>query len=415
MHKNMSRGSTDKYTIGTMISVPVEFGFVGTTTDDGAEVNYTVTGQQNFQIHAQVQSGSTGSDLVVNFGQMSTIGNLLGSTVDLGFWAFNEEAFILSGNNTESFSSTNTPQNWMQQNLHAIGCQSLRHLCMPASHDAGMSILNGHTAFANDADTLTQYTDIAGQLTAGFRYFDIRPVIHDGQFYTGHYSDLEGSWQGGNGQSVADIINQINAFLANNYELVILDLSHAYDTDNNYAPLSQAQTTTLMQQLLGLQHRFTAPAGTTDLSKLTLNQFIASGPAVIIIFDDSTLSPGAFSQTEFAGFYNNNQLSVYNSYADTADLNTMAEDQLGKMTVQRPSPDAGLFLLSWTLTTLDPRASAPTAHAALFQRLWPACTKQSFPNFIMVDAIGNNDNLNHGNVAALSMAINHYFNAACPA
>jgi hypothetical protein len=65
-----------------------------------------------------------------------------------------------------------------------------------------------------------------------------------------------------------------------------------------------------MQQLLGLQHRFTAPTGTTDLSKLTLNQFIASGPAVVIIFDDTTLSPGAFSHEGFAGSYNNSQLSV---------------------------------------------------------------------------------------------------------
>jgi hypothetical protein len=337
----------------------------------------------------------------------------LGSTIDLGFWAFNDEAFILSGGDPTSFSSTNTPPNWMQQNLPTIGCQPLRHLCMPASHDAGMSQLNGHTGFANDADTLTQYADIGGQLAAGFRYFDIRPVIHNGQFYTGHYSDLAGSWQGGNGQSIAAVISQVNAFLAQNHELVILDLSHAYDTDNGYSPLTQAQTIALMQQLQGLQHRFAAPVGTSDLSKLTLNQFIASGASVLIIFDDSTLSPGAFSQSAFAGFYNNSQLSVYNSYANTANLGTMVSDQLGKMATQRHSPDSGLFLLSWTLTTLDPRADAPTAHAALFQKLWPACSKQSFPNFIMVDAIGYNDNLNNHNVAALSMAINHYFNAAC--
>jgi hypothetical protein len=93
----------------------------------------------------------------------------------------------------------------------------------------------------------------------------------------------------------------------------------------------------------------------------------------------------------------------------------MAENHLGKMVAQRRSPNSGLFLLSWTLTTLDPRAETPTAHAALFQRLWPARNKDSFPDFIMVGAIGNNDNLNHQNVAALSMAINHYFNAAWPA
>jgi hypothetical protein len=383
-------------------------------TGDGGEVNYTVSGQTNFQIRAQVDTNDARPDLSVNYGQISSIGNPLGSTIDLGFWGSHDEAFILSGSDPTSLSSTNPPQDWMQQNLPAIGCQPLRHLCIPASHDAGMSQLNGNTALAIDADTLTQYSDIGGQLAAGFRYFDIRPVIHDGQFYTGHYSDLAGSWQGGNGQSIASVIDEVNAFLTANQELVILDLSHAYDTDVGYPPFSHPQTIALMEQLQGIQHRFTAPTGTVDLSQLTLNDFIASGASVIIIFDDSTLSPGNFSQDAFVGFYNNTQLSIYNSYADTADLEAMVTDQLGKMAAQRQSPDSGLFLLSWTLTTLDPRAEAPTAHAALFQRLWPACSKQSFPNFIMLDAIGYSDNLNDGNVAALSMAINHYFNSACP-
>ena len=286
---------------------------------------------------------------------------------------------------------------------------------MPASHDTGMSELNGNTLLADAQDTLTQYSNIGGQLAAGFRYFDIRPVIHDGAFYTGHYSSITGSWQGGNGQSIASVIIQVNAFLASSRELVILDLSHALDTDNGYPPLNQAHTRTLMQQLLGLQYRFLAPAGTSDLSKLTLKEFIASGPSVLIIFDDSTLAPGAFSQQAFAGFYNTTQLNVYNSYANTPDVDTMVSDQLGKMASQRRSPNSGLFLLSWTLTTLDPRDDAPQAHAALFQRLWPALNKQTFPNFILLDAIGNSDNLNNRNVAALSMAINHYFNDACPA
>ena len=402
--------------IGSLISVPIQFGILGTMTDDGAEVYYTIAGQENFQIHAQVGGGSAGSDLSVDFGQLSSLANPLGSTIDLGFWAFNDEAFILSGSDSNSFSSTNPPENWMHQNLPAIGCQPLRHLCMPASHDAGMSQLNGNTLLANGQDTLTQYSDISGQLAAGFRYFDIRPVIHDGALYTGHYSDIEGSWQGANGQSIASVIEEVNTFLTSNHELVILDLSHAYDTDSGYPPLTQTQTNALMQQLLSLQYRFSAPAATTDLSNLPLQDFIAAGPAVLIIFDDpSTLSPGAFSQQTFAGFYNNTQLSVYNSYANTPDVDTMVADQLGKMASQRSSPDSGLFLLSWTLTTLDPRDAAPSAHAALFQRLWPALSKRSFPNFIMLDAIGYSDNLNNRNVAALSMAINHYFNEPCPA
>ena len=79
----------------------------------------------------------------------------------------------------------------MQQNLSIINCQSLRHLCMSVFHNVGIFILNGHIGFANAADTLTQYTDIAGQLAADFHYFDIHLIIHGDQFYTDYYSDLE--------------------------------------------------------------------------------------------------------------------------------------------------------------------------------------------------------------------------------
>lgn len=321
-----------------MVSIPVDFDLLGTVTDDSAQINYTVTNQDNFQIRAKVNTGASGSDLLVNYGQISTVGNPLDTTIDLGFWAYNEDTFILSGASSSSFSSTKPPPNWMEQNLPTIGCQPLRQLCMPASHDAGMSQMNGNTVASNDADTLTQDTDIAGQLAAGFRYFDIRPVIHDGAFYTGHYSEILGSWQGGNGQSIASIITELNAFLSSHRELVILDLSHAYDTDSGYTTLTAAQTLTLITQLQGISHLFAAPSGTTDLSLLPLNAFIANNPAVLIIFDDpSTLSPPSTLPT---GFYPNAQFSVYNSYANTADLNTVSPLHLHSQVFRFRSPSS---------------------------------------------------------------------------
>ncbi|KAI9876244.1 MAG: hypothetical protein M1823_007315, partial [Watsoniomyces obsoletus] len=146
-----------------------------------------------------------------------------------------------------------------------------------------MSVLNGKTAFASPENTLAHYTDIAGQLYAGFRFFDIRPVISKGKFFTGHYSQLivDVTWQGGNGQSIAAIIDQINAFLDRNRELVIINLSHTLDTDNDYERFTQEEQNRLFQQLLRLKYRYIVSDGVKDLSTLTLNEFLATGPAVI--------------------------------------------------------------------------------------------------------------------------------------
>ncbi|KAI9860060.1 MAG: hypothetical protein M1813_006408 [Trichoglossum hirsutum] len=184
---------------------------------------------------------------------------------------------------------------------------------MPASHDAGMSVLNGHTSGSNKQDTVTQNLDISGQLNSGARYFDIRPVIASGGFATGHYSKIKGVWQSGNGQSIDDIISQINRFLDCNQELVILSPSHTLDTDHGYQEFSQDQWNQLLQKLSGLTHRYVAPTGTSDLGKLKLQDFISTSPKVLLILDGN-LNLGAFAHQ---GFYTSSQLPVFNSYSDT--------------------------------------------------------------------------------------------------
>ena len=171
-----------------------------------------------------------------------------------------------------------------------------------------------------------------------------------------------------------------------------------------------------MHQLLGLNHRFVAPSGSSDLSLLTLNTFIANSPAVLIVFDDGTDQPPSLPSSAYPGMYTTSHFKVYNVYANSPTLPAMMADQLCKMAAQRTSADSGLFLLSWTLTTLTPRPDSSAAHAALFNHLWPSMTKESFPNFILLDGIGNpdSDNLKPRNVAALSVAIDQYFNIDCP-
>jgi hypothetical protein len=292
---------------------------------------------------------------------------------------------------------------WMQNNLALLGSRTLREICIPGTHDAGMSALNSGTAFAYSCNTITQTNAILGQLQNGSRYFDIRPVISGGQYVTGHYSEISelNSWQGGNGQSIQSIINDVNTFTASNNELVVLYLSHDLDTDlgnSSYAPFTQAQWSSLLQMLQqGLNNLYTgAPMG-ADLTTLTLNSYIGNNsPAVVVVVDASAsgITLGSFAGE---GFYLPASFPVYNEYSDTNNLSTMTSDQLAKMAAQRPNPGASYFLLSWTLTQDSDEAVfcevgadsiltlANEANAALTSTLMPACSAQTFPNIVYVD------------------------------
>ena len=327
-------------------------------------------------------------------------------------------------------NSGDSPTSWMQNNLAVLGPRTLRELCIPGSHDAGMSTRTGGTAFGKECNTLTQTLGILGQLSQGARYFDIRPVISGGHYYTGHYSFVGAinSWQGANGQpiqsidgqSVQSIISDINNYTASNQELIVLSLSSDRDTDqSSYPPFTQEQWNTLLSMLEGINNRYIAPNPTTvDLTQLSLQHFIGNSQAAVIVVVDPNGSGISLGDYASKGFYSPSSLNVYNEYSNTNDFDTMANDQLAKMKTQRTSPDSPCFLLSWTLTQSDGQAVAcglpspfnagcisivdlaNTANPALCGKLWPACTSQCYPNILYTD------NVNTSVFAALALAIN---------
>lgn len=309
---------------------------------------------------------------------------------------------------------------WMSDNLSTLGNKTLRQLCLPGTHDAGMGTFVPGTAFAAPCNTVTQTSLLLGQLQLGARYFDIRPVIHGGQFFTGHYTELNiagvNTWQGANGQSMASVISDINTFTHDNPELVIVYLSHDLDTDvgnSQYAAFSQAQWDSLLTQMQeNISHLKVVLAG--DISQLTLNEYIGDGQAAVIVVVDPSGSDIDISAFAAQGFYTPAQYAVYNEYSNTSDVNQMAVDQLAKMLAQRPSADSPLFLLSWTLTQSTVQAAtcgigigqsiislAKQANLVLAEKLLPACNASCFPNIIYID------NINAGvNVADIAMTIN---------
>lgn len=322
---------------------------------------------------------------------------------------------------------TYNPASWMHDHLKLIGDSPLNEICITGSHDSGMSMRTGGTPFASDCNTLTQTNALYGQLSLGTRYFDIRPIIAKGEYFTGHYQDIDvrdiakekiqelphdllqklpkKSWQGANGQSIASIIEDVNNFTADYNELVILNLSHSVNTDkknSEYETFNNAEWEDLFDQLSELKHRFSADPS-TKLQTLSVNSFIANGPAVLIICEqggdaiqDKYLGNGFFKKND----KDNDIFKPVNKYSGTNDVDKMAKDQFDKM--RKYSSD--YFLLSWTLTQsyfqilgcnigIAPsiKTQAAKANAQLSERVMKEVQGPSYPNIIYTDNIISNE------------------------
>jgi hypothetical protein len=252
---------------------------------------------------------------------------------------------------------------WMQTSLATLGDSTLRQLVMPASHDAGMYELNdcvGALNFgANACNSRTQTLSILGQLQSGSRYFDLRPVLYRGTFRTGHFNDSP--VLGCDGPALAVVFEDVSAFLAGSSELVILMFDHYFDRDSGVFAFTDQQMDALCGQVVAQLRPFLY-TGPGPLAGTPLRQMIASGGRAIAVF--ASLSASVKSKYAGQGIYSYSDypggpadLTVFDSYANTNDLNTMINDQFGKM--KRTENHGGdLFLLSWTLTQSNTQAIA---------------------------------------------------------
>ena len=362
---------------------------------------------------------------------MTTKQSPKGSKVDLGFRHDAAVNWIISTDEAgQWWSNSGTYVDWMQQSMGSLANRTLKHICMPGSHDAGMGIFSPGTVGAHFANTQTQYLDFKGQLMAGSRYFDLRPVLSNGNWVAGHYSGLK---VGGNGQALDDIIKQVNDFTAEFQELVIINLSHTLDTDNDYKDLNQDQWNSLFDKLKGITDRYTVSnPGDTDFSNKVLGDFITDRASVFVIAQ----LPSGIKLGDYAnqGFFASNNFPFYDSYSNSNDLNFMRDDQLKKLKDERnivadsTSRKDKFHILSWTLTqqpedvmNLD-RAILNMNAAAfddLVEKAWNAFTPENFPNVLFVDALGIRDKSVvfpfdnprqvpvNNDIAALAIAVNN--------
>lgn len=397
----------------TSVKVYVEWdqGIFTCKSDDAGEAVYTLEGTDNsFQVQARANNGF---HLQIYFDNLETNGNVKNSVLNLGWTHDGVVNFILAGQGNNYTGTNLYADRWMQDNLSIIGEKTLKNICITGSHDAGMSVRTSGTAAGFECNTLTQSNNIQVQLHLGARYFDIRPVISAGSYYTGHYGHIgDTTWQGANGQSIKSIISDINAFTENHQELVILNLSHSLNTDvgnNSYRSFNQTEWDELFNELSDINNLFVMNDYTdnVDLTDKTLNSFISKGAAVLVIIEDKNVD---LKDKSGQGFYHYRNFNAYNKYADSNDVNTMVEDQIRKMFEHYES----YFLLSWTLTQNDLQAAtcflgieasikklADEANQNLAYRLYPVISSSCYPNIIYIDNIINSE------FTAMAVAINY--------
>ncbi|XP_024217793.1 uncharacterized protein [Halyomorpha halys] len=309
-------------------------------------------------------------------------------------------------------SSALDTANWMRLNMGRLGGRPLQRICIPGTHNSGMNQLTGGTAFAKPCNILNHSQSVRRQLELGVRYFDIRPIISGGKFKTGHYSKIPGGfWQGGNGQFIESIVNDINDFTRDHKEVVIISLSHSLNTDvgKKYRGFNQEEWERLFQLLDRTNNLFFAP-GNVYIPAITLGDLTNHGnrAAVLFVTNDGGLNLGGRLGR---GYFYWGNMQVYDKYAESDKVSTMFQDQINKMKQESPRR---YFLLSWTLTqkavdaTMCPMGKSISKLAkeanSNFHKILPEVSEAAYPNIISVDYVEN------AAVAELAMAVNNKLN-----
>ncbi len=408
--------STIKAGESVIVYIEYEDGIFTNTGDTQASVKYELEGTDDkFMIHSRYEH------VWCVLENMETKDNPKGSRISLGFKHNGNIEFILFGRHGDYLSTNSKVDDWMHRYESIIGEMPLNKICITGSHDAGMSKIGTSTTFATECNTKTQHYGIYKQLIKGTRYFDIRPVISAGKYKTGHYTYVDikkagetiyKGYQGANGQSIDEIISDINSFTKNHKELIILNLSHSFNTDlgnDNYRSFNTDEWNILFKKLLKINHLYISNnPESLDIEKRTLSSFISKSSSVIIIVSDLHEIDSKYYGKGF--FLEKDNFHIYNKYSHTNVFDKMRKDQIKKM--QEYSPHQ-YFLLSWTLTQdnteivlcQEDLASsiedlAKEADSRLSGHLIPSVNYSRFPNIIYTDWITN------ATPALLSMCIN---------
>lgn len=231
--------------------------------------------------------------------------------------------------------------NFLGDMLNSISALPLKKMVLPATHDTGM--YEGGLSLPGK----TQDLDLYGQLSAGARYFDLRV---DGDLNIRHGIIY--------GPPLSKVLKDIRRFFEEGHrELAILKFSHF----DNFSEKSYAAMRNKINADLGTWLFKSLPAGVSRLADVPMGTYLNPGGRILIVVDDNWAidhpETGYWVYRDWdSGSPEKGDITVYDKYSNTTNLNHMEEDQINKLNSfdgkckNNSGIPCDLFLLSWTLT-----------------------------------------------------------------
>ncbi|MBI6547777.1 hypothetical protein [Xenorhabdus lircayensis] len=365
------------------------------------EVKYQLmhSEENTFIIRGRYKNELDRFDLELFLDNLETSNYKKGAVVSLGWKPDGFIHLILIGDVGNYIGPDINTEYWMQDHRNILGNLPINKLCITGSHDAGMSLITWKTTWAFECNTLTQSNNILGQLKLGIRYFDIRPVLSDGIFFTGHYKDL-GVWEGSNGESLDSIIYEINTFTKTHNELIIIRLDHSLCLDvgilERYRSFKESEWLNLFYTLTGIDHLY-YHNGTCNISDVTLNTLTDNGThSAVLLFVETEDTNVTLQEYNNNGFFYLSELNMYHKYSNTSSILKLSSDQIKKMNDYAPTH---YFELLWTLTqnVIQATTCATTLSSSIKQladeandtieEVLPHIRKTVYPNIFLIDNV----------------------------
>lgn len=239
---------------------------------------------------------------------------------------------------------------------------TLADVTIPVSHDAGLSEAPGcyipYTSSMGRNQTICQYVDVAGQLSAGSRGFDIRIGVNSGVVRTFHGEGVGGGALGGWGQTANSIFQQINTFLSNHAgEIVITRISHTEESAGAHrAVLANIHPDRLLR------------CGPRNIATIPLHQLRGK---CIAIFDKKALAQtdpysGLHRFIKHPNTNNEGGLTICGKYAGwLANLKDMSKKAIKCGNDHGTHPFLGrahdhLYMIYWQIAAMAPTSSVKT-------------------------------------------------------
>jgi|GEM_PF-4389781 len=220
---------------------------------------------------------------------------------------------------------------------------TLSDLCVPGSHDTGMSLVRECTFGANSCNTQTQHLDMKGQLEAGMRVFDVRPILFKSRYYTQHATACDG--MGCKGELMEDILSDTRVFLDAYPEVVILLMGHFCNMSGNDEAFLQ-----LLSEKLG-DRIYREKGASRPLYQRSLREDILAdaepGTGKVILQFEEGFSNTAENRAK--GYFTNDVIPFEGGWSDKNNYPQLKEDQL--LRYQNYVNDGKkLFQFSWHMT-----------------------------------------------------------------